>query len=157
MASTTSQQLHQWLTVVERNPKDTESHIHQLEIMFQEGWNQKEMESVVCELLRALYRARLPERRLPLEELLLWVCGQVSPSKELLRQFIYLSHHPHVHAFEELLKHYEGDVLPLDWFYFLNDPFYPYETAYVETLLGYDNVIDTNALRPIYVRKYLSS
>jgi len=143
---------------MEKNPRDTALHIDQLETMFMEEWSADEITNVVYELLRTFHRTRLPERCLHFEQILLWVCGRVPPREDLIRRFIYLSHHPHTHALEQILMRYEGPVLPLDWFYLCDvDHFYYYGIEYVETLLGYDNVIDVDALRPIYEELLLHS
>jgi len=160
MASNVSHQLSQWMKTLQRNPHDTMYHIDRMEAHFKSGWDEEDKEEVVCELLRMLRRVYPREHRLCFEEILLWVCSQISPSKDMIRCFLYFSDEdcPHIHAFEELLIRYEGPVLPLEWFYLRGaSHFSCYGEKYIEMLLGYDYVIDVDMLRLEYEEIYKKS
>jgi hypothetical protein len=144
MLSINDLMFHKWWLRMTNYPKDTHAHLDQLEFMTEkQGLNidKPNIEGFsIAELI--LYELDHPlseTHRLNFEQVLLWVCGRITPTFELLRTFHYVRH---FHALEEILKRYEGPII--------NFSGWMLDLEFLEVLIGFENVVDTLTMEKIY-------
>jgi hypothetical protein len=145
MLSVNDERFEQWWDMMINHPDDTARHLKQLEYMIKkQGLNLDEetyegltiVDSLLCELEDALSEAHT----LHFDQILLWVCERVTPNAELIKGF---RGYPRCyHALDEVLKRYEGPVI--------NFRGQNLDFDFAEVLLGYENVVDIEALDQRY-------
>jgi hypothetical protein len=138
MLSINDAQFTTWWETMIKHPSDTAHHFEQLEFMIEQGLNldeeNDEGSTIVDFLLRELEDPISEAHTLHFEQVLLWVCERVTPTAELIKSFERIGCY---HALEEILKRYEGPKINIRGRHLL---------SFVEVLLGYDNVVDVDAL-----------